>query len=761
MPHRHPIYLPRVHHPSHATLLLALSLLYAIGSFLWFEPWRGNGYAPLFHGQLLASLTVDADLDLMPEYCLTLNPIETTQRAARHISPTGIVTERLPIGPALLSAPFWTAGHLLDLWVGSAAAGDRLHVFHRTALSLSALVHGFMGFLLLWRLLYRFTSRELAFFVAVSAFFGTLGMHACYRSVGHAAPYVFFSATAFWYAMVSYVYHPNWHRAVTLGLVAALLLITNWSALVFLPMLGVLLFSPGSFRPIKGSRKEKESRPDEQGDLADQTDVPSPAVHARVWRISLLWAPLVFIVMLLPQGVLWREQFDWWLPILRLPTGEIEGAVQTVGLARALAVGMWESLASLIRHFPLVLLALMGWGIFVWRRHAFGVVGLLTALLFLALSATPGPWRSAEEPGLVRHAALIPFFALGLVALAEEMRTHATRVILSAGMLVLAGWNVLVVLASLRMGEIADAWPHWARGAVWLDVFEHIARHPLAWAGDGIIMRYFSQGPPPLEQLFLLLLVIFWGLPACTWILLRYVLPAARKWKILRLVYLLYILLAIVFVVLIERAESPFMNRRANQALHRSMNAMLLSVKHRGTPYDPAWVYREVLRRFPLNLPARLLLAWHETQKGQYAKARVHYEDLRSRGFPVGNIGLALLAEDRKALLDAALPLRSFTHRDVGVSLFLIRALIAAGEKEEARNWLDRVFPPSYLYWELRARLEEYPARKKELLERALRFAPLNRMILWQRKRLPEKIRPAIPRASEDQKTSPTLIRNP
>ncbi|MFP4579146.1 MAG: tetratricopeptide repeat protein [Candidatus Sumerlaeia bacterium] len=235
-------HFPRIHHRKHAFPLIILAVFYAIGIFLWFDPWRGDGYAPVFHNQFIASLLLDGNVDLANEHLMARNPLDVPETAAEKISPTGYVAEAYPLGPPILIAPFWLLFHGLGILLKLAGEGDRFAPHYLYASSLSSLFYGFCAILLIWRTAFRFIPSPAALVVGLVSLFGTSAVLVSYKAVAFSPVYAMSAGALFLYACIESTRRHKGSFAFYIILAAGLMLLCDWRSFVFfLVPLGVWL----------------------------------------------------------------------------------------------------------------------------------------------------------------------------------------------------------------------------------------------------------------------------------------------------------------------------------------------------------------------------------------------------------------------------------------------------------------------------------------------------------------------------------------
>ena len=759
---RHTSLLHPIHHRHHGLPLLAMAVLFALAVLLWFEPWRGGGYAPVFHGTLFASLYTDGDLDLMNEYLMSSNPLEVVEKAARSITSEGYVTNALPIGPTLLSAPFWLAARALANWISPETAFDPVAPVYTFAFSFAGLFYGFLGFLLLWRVAYRFFSSPLALAAAVAAFFGSPAAEVCFKGCGLSCVYSFFTVALFLYATTECARRPCLRRVMYLALAAGLMVITCWPSVVFLIIPAAILLQPQSVGSPHRRLLLAQTRAADT-DSADRTpvsatDLPAPDLScppdlvppppgpdipegkpeaileacepdqmppegANPNKSNLLfvlarWVVflLVFLLALSPQLLVWHKVFGRWLLVPHFVSYSFS-LHDLMPWKRA----MLGPDVGLLRFYPVIGFSLFGLLVMALRRNAAGVAMFLAVLLFTAVENLAGEW--AESSGPQSYALLAPFVAIGLARVCDEVRSKGSRFLVTVIMMGLACWGIMIAAAN-RYGIYYAPAGSYLLSDLWPLALPEMVRHPFDFFADSLLIRYVTQGTPPLESMVSLLLVVLL-IPSVTWLGIRHALALVRRWSLMKALALAAVALVLGFDSLVMESELSPEYRPANSAqlaklvgsgplLTEYGLAIELAFRAPGSSY-PALLYRskalrEVLTLNPGHPAAAILLARDERTLGDTAAARDLYRGLAQRSFRAGELGLLETARTREETLEALDLLARRNQGGLAVALEILEAYRANGLMDRARDYLDRIFPPPVLYQRLRAQLTPNPS---------------------------------------------------
>ena len=759
---RHTSLLHPIHHRHHGLPLLAMAVLFALAVLLWFEPWRGDGYAPVFHGTLFASLATSGDLDLMNEYLMSSSPLWVAEKAARSITAEGYVTDAFPIGPTLLWAPFWLAAHVAARWIAPEASLDPVAPVYTFAFSLAGLFYGFLGFLLLWRVAYRFFPSWLAFAAAVAAFFGSPAAEACFKGYGLSCVYSFFTVALFLYATTECARWPCLRRVVYLALAAGLMVITCWPSIVFLIIPVAMLLRPQSVgsphrRPTPAQTRAGDTNPVDNAPVSaadfpapDQScppdlvppppepDIPEGRPEAilearepnqmppkggnpnksRPLLILVRWVLflLVFFLVLSPQLLVWHKVFGRWLLVPHFVSFPFSLHDWTPWKRAMLGPDV-----GLLRFYPVIVFSLIGLLVMALRRNAAGVAMCLAVVLFTAVDNLA--WEWGESTGPRRYALLAPFVAIGLARVCDEVRSKGSRFLVTVTMMGLACWGIMIAAAD-RYGILYVPADAYLLSDLWPLALSEMARHPLDFFADSLLIRYVTQGTPPLESMVSLLLVVLL-IPSVTWLGIRHALVLVRRWSLMKALVLPVLAFVLLFDSLVMQSELSPECRSANLALaEKRWTVPPLSSEYGSpiglaspapNPSDPALLHRskalrEVLTLNPGHPATAILLARDDRTLGDTAAACDLYRGLAQRGFRAGELGLLETARTREETLEALDLLARRNQSDLGVALEILEAYRANGLMDRARDYLDRIFPPPALYWPLRAQLTPNPS---------------------------------------------------
>jgi len=354
----------------------------------------GVGYFSFLH-----TLFHDHDLDFSDEYQAALDQhvgVYPTLIDVR--TPTGLVANFFPVGPALLSAP----GYLLALLLRPSGE-PQYGIPFATAFALASLLFGLLALALSWILARRVAGEGPAAVAVVAVALATPFVYYLLYEPSYSHTFSAFAVGAFllaWWRGRENRTAAGW---LLLGLLGGLMALVRWQDG---PLLAIALL-----------------------------DLPK----AR-WRVLLL-APGALLA-LAPQLAVDRVLFGTWLPVR--PAGQdLElwpGHYLQVLFASHHGLLVWS---------PVLIAAAAGYAFI--RPNALRLAFAYALLVETIINGAAPDWWGGFAFGARRFLDLTPFFALGLAALAARVRPAWAW----AAIAVLAAWN-LVLMANFTYVIASD-----------------------------------------------------------------------------------------------------------------------------------------------------------------------------------------------------------------------------------------------------------------------------------------------------------------
>ncbi len=350
-----------------AILLVSLPLVHLRGYRL-----RGDG---MWYYAYTRSLAFDRDLDFTNEYRrLGVDHF----RGSQPVPETGLPRNTFPIGAGLLWIPFLALGHVgagLRNVYGQTTAYDGFADPYLHAVALGGLLIGWLGLLVLDRLLRRWFSPGVAFAGSAGTVLGSfLFWYVAYQPIYTHAP-SFLLATLI---LERWVNGPKSVRDfAVLGLLVGVGASVRWqnAILGFLPLwsvTGILLESP----------------------------------RLALRNLSALGG--TFLVGLAPQLLAWKVIFGRFY--LGIPIGEDYMRWSQPFLSEML----FSSRHGLFSWSPLLIFAALGFLFFVRREPRVGVPLALLLAGLVYVNSSVADWWAGGSFGARRFDSAIPIFALGL-----------------------------------------------------------------------------------------------------------------------------------------------------------------------------------------------------------------------------------------------------------------------------------------------------------------------------------------------------------
>lgn len=361
-----------------ATLFLALTFRPVVEG-------DGIGYFSYLHAVL-----VNHSLDMTEEFVAAQAaniPVRSDDLTIR--SATGARVNQFSIGPALLSVPAYLAA-LVIRPSGRPEFGAPFTV----AFTLASLFYGLAALALSYRLARTVIPSAPAAASGVgAALFGTPALFYLLYEPSYAHMFSAFMVTAFLYLWWTRRDHRSLTGYVLLGLLGGLMALTRWQDAAI--MIVTLL------------------------------DLPRAG-----WRWLLMAASALFAFA--PQFLVDLAFFGSWLPSEASASSfdPLHGHYPEV---------LFSSFHGLLTWSPVVVLAILGW--FFIRDRTLRLACFAVFVTQLAIVGAYQQWWGGMSFGMRYFINLLPFFALGLAALAARVGSRVYAPVLAA----VTGWNLLLI----------------------------------------------------------------------------------------------------------------------------------------------------------------------------------------------------------------------------------------------------------------------------------------------------------------------------
>jgi len=408
-----------------ATLVLAAIFVVALP--VLFKPWI-HGFDTVGYYSWLHSAVIDGDLEVGDEFAHYGYADERAKTV------TDLTYNEYAVGSAVLWSPFFLAAHGLSHLaraLGASVATDGYAPQYVWAISLGSALYGFAAVLLSYRLCRALFGASVGAFATAAVW---LSSSLVFYMYSH--PAMSHANDAFAYALFLFTWYKtrgqrSWRAAALRGAAAGLCALVRQvnAALVLFP-LGEI-----AFRGLVTWRRTRRAS-------AGMRALPGILSFSAAW-----W--LVY----LPQVLVWHTVFGRWI----VPNPYAGGAgVGFDWLRPHLAGVLFSTNRGLFCWTPLMLLAVLGWGL-LWRRDSrLTALLLVNLVLVLYLVASWGCWSGVASYGQRFFTNMVPAFSLGLAALLTRLRRRVSLGWLATGCALFVVWNGLL-MARYALGDVPHA----------------------------------------------------------------------------------------------------------------------------------------------------------------------------------------------------------------------------------------------------------------------------------------------------------------
>lgn len=413
---------------------LFLVFLVVYGASIFLLPKRygrlivGDG---IYYYVYLRSAVMDGDLDFLNDYTIyqsyNTEDLVKKEEMLNRKTPIGMAANLFSVGPAVLWSPVFVLTHLVASAVGQGSDGYAF--WYEAPILFLSITYGFVGMLLLYRVV-------AAMFSTLAAFVSILGIWLAtnvvyYMGVSPSASHVlsFFTAALFVYLWWRKAHstadaanagaqqtrtHRDWF---VWGLSAGLMALVRWQD-VLIALLALMEWAADAWASRKAENKGAA--------------LLGVAVNGLLFVVGLV---LAFI----PQMVAWQVLY-----------GSPLTAPQGGGFFQFLdpqILNVWfSSKRGLFSWSPLLILAVIGFVPLYQKNRLLGAAALVIFLATTYVNSIVNDWWGGEAFGARRFISLMPFFALGLAAFVDGLRTRVSQTALLAGLVAFIVWNNLFLL---------------------------------------------------------------------------------------------------------------------------------------------------------------------------------------------------------------------------------------------------------------------------------------------------------------------------
>ena len=403
-----------------------------------------------YYFSYLRSLAFDRDVDFTNDY--TLLGLQDKPQLFKP-TPTGHAQSAASIGPAILWAPFFGAGHLVARALGARHPeidANGISFPYRQSVCVAGLVYGLLGCWFCFRLTRRFYEASLAALATALATSGSFLLWYLVKepSMTHGPSMAAVAGFAWaWIATRDTRINPARSDAMRqwawLGAIAGLMTLVRWQNALFavLPACDAIV---GMWAAARASDRARARRVLAGGVLFS------------------VCAAIAFV----PQMIAWHAIYGSWLAVSPLGPQIRWAHPKLVDI-------LWSSRNGLLSWSPVLYAGAIGLVMFAVMQPSIGVPILVALALMTYFNACIQDWWGSDGFGGRRFDGTIPFFCLGIAAVASYAanltRRHPLRVV-AAGGLVLVLWNLTLMGAvqdgvfrlgtSVSFGDTAAAQAH-------------------------------------------------------------------------------------------------------------------------------------------------------------------------------------------------------------------------------------------------------------------------------------------------------------
>jgi hypothetical protein len=371
-----------------------------------------------YYFSYLRSLAFDRDVDFRNDYTL----LGLTDKP--HLfqpTPTGHAQSAASIGPAILWAPFFAAGHVVALRLGVSnpnVDANGISFPYRQAVSVAGLLYGLIGCWFCFRLTARFFESRLAALATTLAILGSFMLWYLIKEPTMTHGPSMAAVAGFIWAWSATRPGRTTRQWMWLGALAGFMTLIRWQNALFavLPLCDAIA---GLVAAARGSKER-------------------PLLRVLIdGALFTLCATLAF----LPQMIAWHAIYGSWLAVS--PIGP-----KILWTDPQLADILWSSRNGLLSWSPILYVGAVGLIMFAFSVPSVGIPALIAVAVMTYFNATVQDWWGSDGFGGRRFDGTIPLFCLGIAAFARYAAAltsrHPLRVVAAAGALLVV-WNVTLM----------------------------------------------------------------------------------------------------------------------------------------------------------------------------------------------------------------------------------------------------------------------------------------------------------------------------
>ena len=421
---------------------LVLAALFATGVAVQMRMGARLQSDGFYYFAYLRSLAFDRDVDFTNDYRMLGLGDKT------HLfqpTTTGYAQSAWTIGPALVWAPFFGAGHVVAVRLrasGADVSTDGTSYPYRQAICIASLFYGLLGCWFCYRLSARFFSHPIAVASATLVIAGSFMLWYLIKepSMTHASSMA--AVAGFVWAWAATRDRRTLVQWALLGLLAGFMSLLRWQNALFALLPGC----DAALQIVRAARTR------------DAVALRTVIIASALFLGSL-------VIGFAPQMLAWKSIYGSY--IARSPVGP-----QIRWFQPHIVDILWSARNGLLSTAPVLYLAAIGLIGFAVLRPAVGVPALAAVAVMTYFNACIQDWWGSAGFGGRRFDGTIPLFAIGLAAFMEYeaaiVRRHALAAVAAACGLLAIGNLALIGAAqsgNVRIGETVPFDRAWAAQA--------------------------------------------------------------------------------------------------------------------------------------------------------------------------------------------------------------------------------------------------------------------------------------------------------
>lgn len=390
----------------------------------------------IYYYVYLRSAVLDHDLDFLNDYTIyqsfnTEDPVKKQEMLDRK-TPNGMAANLFSVGPAVL----WSPVYLLTRGIAGllGRAGDGFSYWDQAPILFTSIGYGFVGVLLLYRMIAGMFSRPAALISILAIWLGTNVVY--YMGVSPSASHVlsFFASALFvylWWRGRNGRTRANWF---VWGLSAGLMALVRWQDILIV-VLALFEWVVNSGWRIAHSKSQIANGAGETtyGRLRINWDgLGSAVLNGGLFVVAMVLA-------FLPQMYAWQVLY-----------GSPVTAPQGGGFFQFLhpeLLNVWFSTKrGLFSWSPILIFGLVGLVPLYRKNRLLAAAAIVIFLLESYVNSIVNDWWGGEAFGARRFISLMPFFALGLAAFIDWVRPRISQPVLIAALAAFLVWNNLFLV---------------------------------------------------------------------------------------------------------------------------------------------------------------------------------------------------------------------------------------------------------------------------------------------------------------------------